>query len=136
MNFDRLNVLVTRRDWSIFTIFVAILCISGCATKDVAESSDPVSSPILATVVSYEPNTQWDHFDDGSFATYDTLTIELKSSENTENVLLAVSVSPNEIPDHSPFRQPGTRMTFTLDEPISDNVHLAWGALINPTVNH
>lgn len=116
-----------------FAAILVLLTLCGCTTKSTSQSSDNSQLSIVATVVTYESNVEWDHFDDGSFATYDKLTIQLESSV-PDNDSLAISISPTDLPDDSPFRVPGTRMTFTLDNPITPDVHLYWGALNNPTV--
>jgi hypothetical protein len=113
---------------------LVLVTLCGCTTKSKSNSSDNSRPSIVATVVAYESNVEWDHFGDGSFATYDKLTLQLESSLNPDNESLAISVSPTDLPDDSPFRVPGTRMTFTLDNPITPDVHLTWGTLKNPTV--
>ena len=93
------------------------------------ESQHSARLEMTATVVSYEHNVQWSHFEDGSFAAYDRLKLQLESNDS-----LSVSVTTTELPDDSPFRRAGTRFTFTLTDPIRPDVHLAWGAINNPTV--
>ncbi len=116
------------------TILGLLTLLSGCSAKVPSSSADASPLRMTATVVSYEPNSEWDHFDDGSFATYDTLTLKIESTGNNERESLAISVSPTDLPNDSPFRIAGTRITFTLDDPISSDVHLAWGALKYPKV--
>lgn len=77
---------------------------------------------------------EWDHFDDGSFATRDRLTLRLDPMVNADIETLSISVLPNDLPDDSPFRSKGTRLTFALAEPLDPEFHLAWGALENPTI--
>jgi hypothetical protein len=115
------------------TIFV-LLILGGCTTKSASTSSDNSQHSVVATVVGYESNVEWDHFDDGSFATYDKLTLQLETPANSNNKSLVISVSPTDLANDSPFRVSGTRMTFTLDDPITPDVNIAWGALKNPTV--
>ncbi len=108
---------------------LTLLTLFGCHSNPPgnAERSSPADQ--TATVVSYERNVQWDHFDDGSFATYDQLTLKLDSNES-----VSVAVSPEELPDDSAFRIPGTRFTFTLTEPLDAGTHLAWGAIADPVI--
>ena len=85
---------------------------------------------LTATVVSCNSGAEWDHFDDGSFDVRDQLQITIAPNDAS----LSVSLSPNDLPEDSPFRIAGTRFTFNLDEPISSDTQLFWGALDNPTV--
>jgi len=112
-----------------FSTFFLLVLLCGCNSQpptDVGNNSQPA---LTATVVSYERNAEWDHFDDGSFATYDHLTLELDSDES-----FSVSVSPDTFTDESSFRVSGTRFTFTLSEPLDPKTHLAWGAINDPTI--
>ncbi len=104
-------------------LLLPMLC--GC------NSQTPTTAPptLTATVISYEPNAEWDHFDDGSFATYDHLILQLDSNDS-----LWVAVSPGELAEDSPLRRSGTRFTFTLTEPLDTDTHLAWGALNHLTI--
>ncbi|TWU26908.1 hypothetical protein Pla52o_07640 [Novipirellula galeiformis] len=104
-------------------LLLPMLC--GC------NSQTPTTAPptLTATVISYEPNAEWDHFEDGSFATYDHLRLKLDSEDS-----FSVAVSPDDLPDDSPLRRSGTRFTFTLTEPLDTDTHLAWGAFHNPTI--
>ncbi len=112
-----------------FATFFVLVLLCGCNSQPPTDIGDNSGPALAATVVSYEQNAEWDHFDDGSFATYDHLILKLDSDES-----FSVAVSPDTLPDESPFRVSGTRFTFTLSEPFSARTHLAWGAINDPTI--
>jgi hypothetical protein len=114
------------------TLLFVIAVFAGC-TQPTMSSASRSPEPIRATVVSYETNAEWDHFDDGTFAARDKLTLSLDASVPGDTGTLSISLLPADLAENSPFRLPGTQMTFTLDEPITSGIYLAWGALKNPT---
>ena len=109
--------------------FFFLMSLCGCNSQLPTDVGDNARPALTATVVSYRQNAEWDHFDDGSFATYDHLALRLDSDES-----FSVAVSPDTLPEESPFRVSGTRFTFTLSEPLNANTHLAWGAINDPTI--
>jgi hypothetical protein len=112
---------------------LSLLVACGCS-EPTASTDDSSKAMIAATVVSYETNAEWDHMENGAFAARDILTLELDAPVHGSKKTLAVSLLPTDLAEDSPFRKPGTRLTFVLDESIDDDIHLAWGALKNPTV--
>lgn len=109
-----------------FSLLVLLCSCNSNPPVDVSDSSQPA---LTATVVRYAQNAEWDHFEDGSFATYDQLALKLDSNES-----FSVAVPPITFPEKSPFRVSGTRFTFTLSEPLEASTHLAWGAINDPTI--
>lgn len=112
-----------------FTTFSLLVLLCGCNSQLRSNASANSRPALTATVVSYEQNMEWDHFTDGRFETYDQLTLKLDSDE-----VFSITVAPGTFPDESPFRVSGTRFTFTLSEPRQADIHLAWGAIDNPTL--
>ena len=109
-------------------MLLILLC--GCnSTTPTVETVGARRDSYTATVASYDQNAEWDHFDDGSFATFDHLTLEID-----DNKSISVAVSPNTLPEDSPFRISGTCFRFTLSEPLKTDSQLAWGSIIDPTV--
>jgi hypothetical protein len=54
-----------------------------------------------ATVTAYEPAAEGDHFDDGTFSAYDSLTVKIIAPEQHAGVTLSVSVPSSELPAES-----------------------------------
>lgn len=89
---------------------------------------------LTATVSSYEPAAEWDHFDDGTFSAYDTIQLKVVSPEPHVGTTLSITVPPPELPEDSPIRTAGTRLTFTLQASDLNRSGLAWGAIDNPII--
>ena len=110
---------------------VLLVGIAGCGSQPESKKSSSNPVPLItATVVSYNSNVEWDHFDDGSFDVRDQLELNIAPDDKK----LVVSLPPNELPDESPFRITGTRFTFRLEEPHRNDAELFWNAIIDPTV--
>lgn len=116
-------------------LLVCVVLVAGGCQKPVVPASVVPSptGPFTATVVSYDLNVEWDHFEDGSFATRDRLQLKL-DSVGARDGELAVSLLPTDLPDDSPIRISGTRLTFSLESPIEPDFHLGWGALTDVRV--
>lgn len=112
-----------------FATFLLLVLLCGCNTQPETDVGDNSQPSLIATIVSYGHNAEWDHFDDGSFATYDHLALKLDSGES-----FSIAVSPETLPEESPFRMADTRFTFTLSEPLNADTHLVWGSINDPTV--
>lgn len=91
---------------------------------------------ITATVTSYEPAAEWDHFDDGTFSAYDKITLKVVTPQRHAGTTFAVTVPPTEFPENSPMRTAGTRLTLTIRESDIGATGLAWGAIEAPTIEH
>ncbi len=110
-------------------IAAIVLCaICGC-TRDGAVPKDPSQGKIRATVVACEIGVQWDHFEDGSFAAYDQITLRIDSSQKQKKPIVRVIVGSNELPANSPYRSVGTRLTFSFDGDLPTEDKIYWGAL-------
>jgi len=97
-------------------------------------SSDSSGVRMTAIVAFYEPAAEWDHFDDGTFSAYDTITLQVVSPERYAGATLSVTVPPTELPEDSAFRTAGTRFTFTVRESDIGATGLAWGAIDDPAI--
>ena len=93
-------------------------------------------SPVrmTATVASYKPAAEWDHYDDGTFSVYDTLTLTIVAPERHAGIAISITVPPTELPQDSALRTAGTHLTFTMQESRVRATGLAWGALDDPTI--
>ena len=89
---------------------------------------------MMATVASYEPAAEWDHFDDGTFSAYDKITLKVLTPERHAGTTLSITVLPTEFPEDSAFRTAGTRLSFTVRESDIGATGLAWGAIGDPTI--
>ena len=116
-----------------FTFLMIMTMSVGCADAFV-NSNGEVPASYVASVASYESSAEWDHFDDGTFATYDRIKLIIISPDSDKGRTLSFTVPPSQFDEDSPFRRIGTRLTFLLDAPESGLSVLAWGSLRNPTV--
>ncbi|MBC8356872.1 MAG: biopolymer transporter ExbD [Planctomycetes bacterium] len=89
---------------------------------------------VTATVASYEPAAEWDHFEDGTFSAYDVITLKVVTPERHAGATLSITVPPTELPEDSAFRATGTRFTFMTRESYIGATGLAWGAIDDPTI--
>ena len=112
------------------TIILLLSILPGCTSQPDSHSSGSSSPVLTATVVSYNPGVEWDHFDNGSYDVRDQLQLTIAPNDKP----MSVSLSPTDLPDESPFRIGGTRFTFQFDKPPTDDTQLFWGALKRPTV--
>ncbi len=112
-----------------FAAFPLLALVCGCGSQPPVEVGNDSHAAWTATIVAYERNAGWDHSEDGVFATYDRLRLNVDSDQS-----FTVDVPPTTFSDTSPFRVPGTRFTFTLSEPPKANTHLAWAAINDPTL--
>ncbi|MDB5064475.1 MAG: hypothetical protein JWM18_909 [Chloroflexi bacterium] len=68
---------------------------------------------VIATVRQYIPDAIHDHFDDGSFASYDATQLAVVEPERLRPEALTIHHSEKPTPD-SPWRQVGRRLSFTI----------------------
>jgi len=100
-----------------------------------ADSTSDKREQLTPTVTSYEPAAEWDHFDDGTFSAYDTLTLKVTAPERHAGATLSVRVPPSELPEESGFRKPGKQLSFFLQPSELTREHLAWGAIGSPSIS-
>jgi biopolymer transport protein ExbD len=100
----------------------------------IVASSDGTDVRMTATVASYEPAAEWDHFDDGTFSAYDSITLRVVAPERYASATFSVTVPPTELPEDSALRTAGTRLSFTVRESDIGAAGLAWGAIDDPTI--
>ncbi len=58
-----------------------------------AEALRAVEVRMQATVASYEPAAEWDHFDDGTFSAYDKPTLKVFAPERHAGAMLSLPAS-------------------------------------------
>lgn len=102
-----------------------LLLIAGCRPID----NEPTANFYVATVSHYESGAAWDHFEDGTYARWDQLTLEAESLPSRTPLLLRIFLEDGQLSSDSPFRKAGTRLRFQLDEEQVQADMLMWSAL-------
>ena len=78
-------------------------------------SSNSTDVLVTATVMSYEPTVEWDHFDDGTFAAYDLLTLKVVAPQRYAETTLSIILPSSKLPDDSAFRTADTTTSWFED---------------------
>ncbi len=113
--------------------WIAALSLTGCATGSNLSTGD-AGVPVIAVVKSWEASVQWDHFEDGSFETRDAMTLTIITPPACAGRMLRVMVDPGAVPNHSPLRVAGTRLSFRIDPARLNDDPVFSGALQDPVI--
>ena len=101
-----------------------------CACHPATRSGGtPASVMLTARVEGVSEGASWDHFDDGSFATYDAITFAVVSPGLLAGRLITVLVEPERLPKSSVLRSVGSRCTFGIDPASLEAETIYWGAI-------
>lgn len=109
--------------------------VSGCFRPTASPPARPTATAgpvrssqlsLAARVERFEPAAEWDHFDDGGFAAYDYLTLEILSPTPFVGRRLQVRMPADTLPPQATTRQPATLVTLTIDAGAMQDDRLDW----------